>query len=103
MYVQEVYQNQVLSYQEKQTYCAAVTATASIETARNTGRIADNTEQMIIHLQNIEQNTARTAQNTEIIADNTYLIAQSAAYTAKQSGVAANHLSRIERACTGGW
>ena len=103
MYVQEVYQNQVLSYQEKQTYCAAVTAAASIETARNTGRIADNTEQMIIHLQNIEQNTARTAQNTEIIADNTYLIAQSAAYTAKQSGVAANHLSRIERACTGGW
>ena len=103
MFEQEEFQNRVLDNQELQTLYAAVTAGASLETARNTGRIAENTDKMVTSLENIEQYSAQTAMNTAAIADNTFMAAQSAAYAARKSGESAKYLKSIDSACRGGW
>ncbi len=99
LYDNEVYRDQMLSEQKKQTMLAGISAAANIVTAFNTGQIAQNTRQMVGQLSNIEANTAQTATNTAQTAANT---AASAAYNKKSMEYAESISHELNR-MNGGW
>ncbi|MBO6137292.1 MAG: hypothetical protein J6O71_01645 [Lachnospiraceae bacterium] len=97
LFEDEEYKNKMYAEQRKQTEFAKISAAANIQTAYNTGLIADYSRQIV-------ENTADIAQSNRMIAANTRATAEYSRAAAAYSAQGAANIKNIrDRVCPSFW
>jgi hypothetical protein len=97
MYADECYKDAMLLEQKKQTAYARISAAANVQTAYNTGRIADYTK-------DISNSARQIAYNTDVIRANTEAMAAYSAQTAYNTAATSMYTRNIrDRVCPSFW
>ncbi|MCR5735243.1 MAG: hypothetical protein K6G22_11620 [Lachnospiraceae bacterium] len=92
LFEDEEYKNQMLAEQRKQTEFAKISAAANLQTAYNTGQIANYSRQIAANTADIAESNRMIAANTKAAAD---YAAASAAYARQEAGYVKDIRDRV--------